>query len=184
VILVEIVQFARALLRRLVRRHELLNAIDDRQFEELVATLLIDLGLQDVELTPPRQDGGRDIIAVHTDRTTGQRLVIVIECKHWVSGNKVTLRFAHKLLDVVTRDNATAGVLLASNGFGPRLLQQEAVLSQRSLFLKDREDLFSWLTVWERQYGDVLARPVDPRKILMEPLIEADVDSESAVRGH
>src|SRR2546426_2080806 len=44
-------------LRRLAANPGLLRAIDDRKFEELVATLLSDLGLQDVELTPPRKDG-------------------------------------------------------------------------------------------------------------------------------
>ncbi len=51
-ILVEVMNFARRLLGRLVEHPYLLNAIDDHHFEELVATLLSDLGLKDVELTP------------------------------------------------------------------------------------------------------------------------------------
>ena len=73
VVLMEVVSMSRQLLRALASEPALLAGIDDRKFEELVATLLFDLGLQDVELTPPRHDGGRDIVAVHEDRVSGER---------------------------------------------------------------------------------------------------------------
>jgi Restriction endonuclease len=99
IVLVEIVQLSRRLLRALLSKPSLLSGIDDRKFEEVVATLLFDLGLEDVELTPPRKDGGRDIIITHTDESRN-RHTYLIECKHWVSGNKVTLRWALTLLQV------------------------------------------------------------------------------------
>jgi hypothetical protein len=166
IVLVEIVDLSRRLLRALLTEPRLLAGIDDRKFEELVATLLFDLGLQDVELTPLRKDGGRDIIANHDDRTTGARNTYLIECKHWVSGNKVTMRWAFSLLDVTTRQNATGAVLLSSSGFGPRLLEQQATFESKGLLLRDAQDLSRWIQLWERQYGSVLVQPVDPISIL------------------
>jgi len=162
IVLIEVVELSRRLLRALVKAPALLAGIDDRKFEELVATLLFDLGLQDVELTPARKDGGRDIIARYDDPATDRRYTYLVECKHWVSGNKVTLRWALSLLDIAKRDSASGVVLLSSSGFGPKLLEQEASLNAKGLKLRDSQDLHRWIDLWERQYGSVLLQPVDP----------------------
>jgi restriction system protein len=160
-----VIDFARRLLRRLVVNPGLIRAIDDRKFEELVATLLSDLGLQDVELTPPRKDGGKDIIAVH-DGADGRRSRYFIECKHWVSGNKVTMRWAVHLLSIARKEQADAAVLLSTSGFGPKLIEQEASLTKDGLFLRGADHLARWTSLWERQYGAMLVHPVDPRELL------------------
>jgi hypothetical protein len=166
IVLVELVNMSRRLLLALASDPRLFSAIDDRRFEELVATLLFDLGLEDVELMPPRKDGGKDIILTHIDRGTGRRAVYLMQCKHWVSGNKVTLHWGLELLDVARREQAAAAVLLSSSGFGPRLLEQRATLEGRGLLLKDAHDLSSWIGIWQRQYGNIILEPVDPRKLL------------------
>lgn len=165
IVLVEVVELSRRLLRALLRQPALLAGIDDRKLEELVATLLFDLGLQDIELTPARKDGGRDIIARYDDPATDRRYTYLVECKHWICGNKVTLRWALSLLDVAERESASGAVLLSSSGFGPRLLEQEASLEAKGLMLRDSRDLRSWIDLWERQYGSVLVQPVDPMTV-------------------
>lgn len=162
IVLVEVIELSRRLLRALLREPALLAGIDDRKFEELVATLLFDLGLQDVELTPPRKDGGRDIIVRYDDAVSDRRCTYLVECKHWVSGNKVTLRWALSLLDIGNRESASGVVLVSSSGFGPKLLEQKASLETKGLMLRDSRDLASWVRIWERQYGSVLLQPVDP----------------------
>jgi restriction endonuclease len=164
-VLIEVIDFARRLLRWLAANPGLLRAIDDRKFEELVATLLSDLGLQDVELTPPQKDGGKDIIATHIGADgCGSRYLI--ECKHWVSGNKVTRRWAIHLLSVARTDHADGAVLLSTSGFGPKLIEQEASLMKDDSFSGAR-------TIWRggRACGNVsngamLVQPVDPRELL------------------
>jgi hypothetical protein len=165
ILLVEIVHFSRNLLRSLLSNPARLLGIDDRKFEELVATLLFDLGVKEVDLTPARQDGGRDIIVTHVDPATGSRQTYLVECKHWVSGARVTMRWALSLLDVARKENAHGAILLSSSGFGPKLLEQEATLSKKGLFLKDGKDLVNWVSIWERQYGAILVQPVDPKTI-------------------
>jgi hypothetical protein len=166
VLLVELIDTSRRLLRRLVENPGLLYGIDDRKFEELVATLLSDLGLEDVELTPLRKDGGKDVIAIHIDPHTGRRLRYLIECKHWVSGNKVTMRWAMHLLSIARREQSDGAILLSSSGFGPRLIEHQARLSRDGLFLRDGHHLAKWIRIWERQYGSVLLHAVDPRELL------------------
>jgi hypothetical protein len=165
VVVVEVIDFSRRLLRWLTQNPRLLDGIDDRKFEELIATLLWDLGLQDVELTPPRGDGGRDVIVTHVG-IGGRRSRYLIECKHWVSGNKVTMHWAIKLASVARRDQADAAILLSSSGFGPKLLEQEASFMKDKVFLKDAGNVARWISLWERQYGAVLVHAVDPRELL------------------
>jgi hypothetical protein len=168
IVLVEVMNFARRLLGRLVKHPHLLNAIDDHDFEKLVATLLSDLGLKDVELTPMRKDGGKDIVATHID-SQGNHSRFLIECKHWVSGQKVTMRWALRLLSVRRNDDADAAILLSSSGFGPRLLDQEVTLAADKLYLRGTNQLFRWIQLWERQYGSILAEPVSP-EVLFETI--------------
>jgi hypothetical protein len=162
VVLVEVIDFSRRLLRRLVENRQFLDGIDDRKFEELVATLLSDLGLQDVELTPPRKDGGKDIVATHVS-ADGNRSRFLIECKHWVSGAKVTMRWAIRLLSVKKKEGADAAILLSSSGFGPRLLDQELSLTKDKLFLRGAEHVTKWIQLWERQYGSIVIQPIPPQ---------------------
>lgn len=166
IVLVEVMNFARRLLGNLVKHPNLLNAIDDHDFERLVATLLFDLGLQDVQLTPMRKDGGKDIVATHVD-SHGSRSRFLIECKHWISGKKVTMRWALRLLSVRHDGNADGAILLSSSGFGPRLLDQEIKLAADKLYLRGSAELFRWIQLWERQYGSILTEPVPP-EVLFE----------------
>lgn len=166
IVLVEVMNFARLLLGKLIEHPHLLNAIDDHHFEELVSTLLFDLGLKDVELTPMRKDGGKDIVATHID-SDGNHSRFVIECKHWVSGKKVTMRWAIRLMSVRRKDNADGAILLSSSGFGPRLLDQEVTLAADKLYLRGTGQLFRWIQLWERQYGSIITEPVPP-EVLFE----------------
>jgi hypothetical protein len=166
IVVIELIQFSRKLLRAILANPAALAGIDDRKFEELIATLLFDLGIQDVELTPLRQDRGRDIIIEHVEPSTGQRHRYLVECKHWVSGNKVTMRWALSLLAIAEGENATGAILLSSSGFGPKLLEQEITLAKEGLFLKDQGDVLRWVSVWERQYGSLIMEPIDPRTAL------------------
>lgn len=166
VVLVEVMNFARSLLGKLVKHPHLLNSIDDHDFERLVATLLSDLGLKDVELTPMRKDGGKDIVATHID-SHGNHSRFFIECKHWVSGQKVTMRWALRLLSIRRKGDADGAILLSSSGFGPRLLDQEVTLAGDKLYLRGTGQLFRWIKLWERQYGSILTESVSP-EVLFE----------------
>jgi hypothetical protein len=166
VVLIEVMRGSRRLLQAIVSNPSVLAGIDDRKLEELIATLLFDLGLHDAQLTPPRHDGGCDIVLEHLEPVTGQRQRYLVECKHWVSGNKVTMRWAVSLLQVSGQENAAGAILLSSSGFGPKLLEQQTTFSQQGLFLKNQIDLLRWIRIWERQYGSVLMEPVDPKKVL------------------
>jgi restriction system protein len=86
--------------------------MDSREFECLVERLYDSMGYE-TELTPPRSDGGRDVIARR--REPGKKEDLRVECKRHTK--PVGVEFARRLLGVVSSDKATKGVLVASIGF-------------------------------------------------------------------
>lgn len=83
--------------------------LSPREFEVLVANLYRKMGYRAV-LTPPRRDGGRDVIAERSE--LGERRKILIECKQY--GGTVKVGAARALLGVVATERANGGVLITT----------------------------------------------------------------------
>lgn len=156
----------RRLLSLIAQEPRVLGAIEHRRFEEMVATLLSDLGWDEVELMPGSHDGGKDIIASRRDVRTGNRLVVFFECKHWCSGKRVHVQVVTKLARVVADSRVSAGVLIATGGFAPTLVEQQMNFERSKIFLRGSGDIHRWISVWERSYLDYMLAPVDPLQVL------------------
>lgn len=168
VIVVELIQeHCRELWRRILTDPALLQAIDHRRFEELIATLLTDLGFDVVELTPSGRDGGKDIVVDFEDTDLGTRQRFLVECKHWTSGRGVGLDVVLALSDVIEKESADAGVLVSSSGFAPRVLESRAFIDSKRLHIKDQLHIMEWATLWERSFASPLHYRLDPRRIVL-----------------
>jgi restriction system protein len=97
---------------------EFLQSLDARQFECLVERLYHEMGFS-TYLTPPRRDGGRDIIA--TAGAIGRREHLLIECKRY--RGSVGVAIARALLGIVSDEKATKGVLVTSGHFTPACVE-------------------------------------------------------------
>jgi Restriction endonuclease len=93
-------------------RLELLASLHPTMFEGLISTLYKKLGYT-VETTPPRRDGGRDVIARRADMT--RRSELQIQCKRWTK--RVGVEKGRELLGVVSREGSTGGVLVTTSSF-------------------------------------------------------------------
>jgi hypothetical protein len=93
-----------------------------RTFECLVERLYKKMGYK-TELTPPRKDGGRDVIALNEKPGHQQRLLV--ECK--LHTEPVGVHLARALLGVVSHEKANKGVLVSTADFtkGSRQLAKE-----------------------------------------------------------
>lgn len=78
---------------------QLLGEITPRQFEEIVAEVFKSKGYE-VDLTKRTRDGGKDIIAIHTD-TLGIRNKYFIECKCYSESNKISVDVVRALYGVL-----------------------------------------------------------------------------------
>jgi hypothetical protein len=162
----------RHLLKGILRDPNVLAEIHHRQFEELVAVLLSDVGLDVVELTQNGRDGGMDIVVKHHDVATRQDELIVIECKHWTSGRKVSLSVAATLQDVRQREAADTAILLSSSGFSPQLLELRSQLEDTGVYLRDSHDLGKWIRIWERTFGSPFRYRLNPRNMLLDSQVD------------
>jgi restriction system protein len=67
----------------------------------------------DTELTPPRNDGGRDVIAKKT--RVGHKDIVVIDCKLYE--DTIEVAEARTILGTMTHEKATKGVIVTTATF-------------------------------------------------------------------
>ncbi|MCY8065419.1 restriction endonuclease [Bacillus haynesii] len=89
-----------------------LLSLSPREFEYLIAKLYKSLGYK-VQLTPPSNDGGKDVIA--ENEAIGRKERLFIECKR--SKENVKIEKARALVGAITDAKATKGVLIGAKGF-------------------------------------------------------------------
>lgn len=112
----------------------LLRSLPWRSLELLVAELYERMGF-DVEVTPARKDGGKDVVAHR------QAEKVYVECKNW--DGKVDVDEVVKLYGRVEADKVTRGVMIAPQGFtrGPMSATEFASANQSRLILVDGTEL-------------------------------------------
>ncbi|MCB6183863.1 restriction endonuclease [Leeia sp. TBRC 13508] len=125
---------------------ELIRNINSRQFEEVVAELFRNKGFQ-VELTKRTRDGGKDIIAISTDRF-GIPLKYFIECKHYAETNTVGVDVVRALHGVKnTKDGPNKTIIATTSSFSTdaiRFVEKEAS-SSWDISLADYNQIVTWI---------------------------------------
>ncbi|WP_428717123.1 restriction endonuclease [Undibacterium curvum] len=129
-------------IKKYFKKHpEKLYELSPRKFEELVASILKDLGF-DVELTQATRDGGRDIIAYV--RNSVCSYLTHIECKRYAADNKVGVGIIREVLGVHNIRKATKSVIVTTSFFSSDAVK-EAEMLENQIDLRDFNDLKSWL---------------------------------------
>ncbi len=96
----------------ILKRPDFMYEVSPREFEEFVAELFHRKGYE-VNLTPASNDGGVDIYAsCHNDIGS---LLYLLQCKRNRPKNKVGVSVVRDLYGVVSKDNATAGLVVTSS---------------------------------------------------------------------
>ena len=124
----------------------LLRNISPREFEEVVAELFRAKGYE-VDLTKRTRDGGKDIIAVHTD-SFGIRSKYFIECKHFAETNKIGVEVVRALHGVKnTKDGPNKTIVATTSSFteDARKFVEQEMASKWDMTLADYNDIERWL---------------------------------------
>jgi len=98
-----------ALIERLKREPDGLFKISPRQFEEVIADLLADMGME-VELTPATRDGGKDILAYM--KTDIGKFLCLVETKQHNKSRPVGVNLVRSLFGTLIDHQATSGMLV------------------------------------------------------------------------
>ncbi|MBL7706772.1 MAG: restriction endonuclease [Taibaiella sp.] len=120
---------------------EKLYEMNPRKFEELIASILKDLGF-DIELTQATRDGGRDIIASIRNAVTN--MLAYVECKRYAADFKVGVGIIRQVSGVHYLRKPTKSIIVTT-GFFTKDAVEEARLIENQLDLKDFNDIREWL---------------------------------------
>lgn len=131
------------LIRRFRSEPALMREISPRDFEMVVAELLLRLEFDDVVLTPRSNDGGKDIVARRTVNDIPMKFFF--ECKRYGPDRKVGIPELRSLLGSVAQHGAEAniGVLATTSTFTRDGI--EMIASDARLDGKNIHDLGAWL---------------------------------------
>lgn len=120
--------------------------LEPRQFEELLAHLLTDMGWE-VELTKATGDGGKDILA-YLDTEVGKMLCLV-EAKRYREDRKVGVDLVRSLYGTLYDHRASSAMLVTTSSFtaGAKEFQQRY---EYQLALRDYGDIVQWIQNYKR----------------------------------
>lgn len=132
-------------LKKYFKKHpEKLYDLEPRKFEELIASIMEDMGFS-VELTKATRDGGRDIIA--NIKTKIWNFLAYVECKRYSPDNKVGVGIIREVVGVHHLRKATKSMIVTTSFFS-KDAEKEAKLVENELDLKNFNDIKDWLKVY------------------------------------
>jgi len=115
--------------------------INPRKFEELIASILQDLGFE-VELTKATRDGGRDIIA--NIKNAVANFLTYVECKRYAPHNKIDVSIIREVQGVHYTHQPSKSIIVTTSFF-TKDAQKEANRLENQLELKDYNHITEWL---------------------------------------
>lgn len=135
-------------LDHIYRAPKLIHQLTPRQFEQLVAEILEELGFQGVELTPRSGDKGRDVVA--SKHVNGVPILFAFECKKQKPQRKVGVGVARALLGTLNQSTtrANVGVLVTTSTFTRGA--QNFFLTEAQVKGRDFRGVVEWLEEIER----------------------------------
>jgi hypothetical protein len=161
---------AEALCTLVAERPSILDHIEWRELERIVAVALEHLGFS-VELTPPSKDGGKDVVARCLVGSATE--VFYIEIKHWREGGRPGLDHIWQFVEVNAREKTNGGLFLSSSGYRGAVYKQIGKLSRQHIRLGDREKIVSLCQYYTKTPRSVLL----PLKPLPELLFEETIET-------
>ena len=130
---------------------DLVREISPREFEEVVAEIFRSKGFE-VALTKRTRDGGKDIIAIHTD-ALGIKNKYFIECKRHAEDNTVGVDIVRALQGVKNTKDGPNKTIIATTSFftsdAEKFVKNEAA-SKWDITLADCNDIVKWLDEYKK----------------------------------
>lgn len=134
------------ILRNLKKRPTDLFKLTPRQFEEVIADLLQDMGYE-VTLTQQTRDGGKDILA--QKKTEIGTILCLVDAKRYKQTFKIGVGMVRTLLGTLADYNATSAMLATTSTYSKDARAMEEKHKYK-LTLKDYVDIVEWV----HEYGE------------------------------
>lgn len=142
---IELVDNTKILLQSVYNQNQLLDVVDPREFEKIIAELLHYKGYE-VHLTKRTRDGGYDVLAL--TKVGGIPFKILSECKR--HKKTIGIEIIRSFCDVVNYEKANKGLIFTTSYFSkPAIIRQSEMGT--ILDLKNRDDLIEWIIQYNEQ---------------------------------
>ncbi|MEZ6056208.1 MAG: pentapeptide repeat-containing protein [Planctomycetaceae bacterium] len=175
--IVDVVRLITTELLAYLKKHpKAMYDIRPRQFEELIAEILLSFGWT-VELTPETRDGGYDLFAVCKD-ISGIESKWIIECKKYAARRTVGVDVVRSLYGVKQMQQGANALLATTSFFSSEAVKYKA--SRYDLELRDYTGVLEWVDSYQANAtGNVLV----PNKSLVLPS-HLEAQSAKSGKGH
>jgi hypothetical protein len=120
----------------------MLDGLNGREFEELVASVLESFGWQ-VSVTQPTRDGGYDILAIQTE-APGLEVTWIVECKHYSKDRRVGVEIVRQLYGVRDYHSIANAAVVTTAYFTKDAL--DFAKNRHAIKLIDRDKLIDWIS--------------------------------------
>lgn len=139
----------RDIIRYLARHPTDLHSVPSRVFEEIIAEIMASNGFE-VQLTQKTRDGGRDIIAVSSNRL-GIPTSYIVECKRYAPSRPIRVEMVRSLYGVKQGQPADHAILATTSYFTRDAIRYSKQPHVLNLHLKDFQAITEWLRVYDEQ---------------------------------
>jgi restriction system protein len=153
------------IVKQIIANPFFLDQIEWRELEKTVAELFDGLGFS-VELTPPSQDGGKDIILEY--KIAGQSKSSIVEVKHWKSKTKVGSKDVVEFVEVVISEKRDSGIYLSTYGYTGNAFATLTEIQRNKLRSSDQRKIYSLCTTYYKAKQGLWAIPEDLGGVLYE----------------
>ncbi len=131
------------LIADIYRENKILYKIESREFEHIIAELLLHKGFK-VELTKQTRDGGFDIIALQ--HMAGSPLKFLVECKRYGENRPIGVDIIRAFSEVINQQNANKGIIFTTSYFSKDSVDYRDKNKGYLLDFKDKNDIVDWVS--------------------------------------
>lgn len=143
------------IIERLKRQPDDIYQVTPRKFEELLAELLTDMGME-VQLTQQTRDGGRDILAC-MNLPVG-KILCLVEAKRYRKDRTVGVGLVRQLYGTLKDHDATNAMMVTTSKYSPDA-QAFRERHRYQLTLRDYGHIVEWLQKYKQ--GNRLIGPME-----------------------
>ena len=129
---------------------ELLDDINSREFEKLIAELFARMGYE-VDLRRAVKDGGLDFLAIKNEEK--DPYILIVECKHYSEKNIIGVELVRTVNGVRDFNNVKQSILVTSSKFSSDA-KNLAMEHQDKICLQDGKKVLEWIYEYRWNRGE------------------------------
>jgi restriction system protein len=133
-----------------------LDKIEWFDLERILSRVFSVLGFE-VTLTRPSKDGGKDLILKCLIK--GENKSYIVEIKHWKSGVRVGNPVVKKFINVIVREDHSAGLILSSSDFTSNIGESISEISKEKVYIGGKSKIVSLIKRYHKIKNSIWSPP-------------------------